>query len=111
MEFPNFTRVEKKKQHLKREKEKEDRRDVFFLYLLLYSYLFRDVLEQKYDELKASCDKMEVILKQLAVAQTKKNDKMDLILTKLMSSQLSIENGLKEVDMNYRPEADLDERF
>ena len=28
MEFPNFTRVEKKKQHLKREKEKEDRRDV-----------------------------------------------------------------------------------
>ena len=96
---------------MKREKEKEDRRDVLFLYSLLYLYLFRDVLEQKYDELKASCDKMEVVLKQLAVAQTKKNDKMDLILTKLMSSQLSIENGLKEVDMNYRPEADLDERF
>ena len=28
MEFPNFPRVEKKKQHAKREKEKEDRRDV-----------------------------------------------------------------------------------
>ena len=28
MDFPNFPRVEKKKQHLKREKEKEDRRDV-----------------------------------------------------------------------------------
>ena len=69
------------------------------------------MLEQKYDALKTSCDKMEVVLKQLAVAQTKKNDKMDLILTKLMSSQLSIEDGLKEVDMNYRPEADLDEGF
>ena len=33
MEFPNFPRVEKKKQHTKREKEKEDRRDVLFLYL------------------------------------------------------------------------------
>ena len=69
------------------------------------------MLEQKYDELKASCDKMEVTLKQLAVAQTKKNDKMDLILTKLMSSQLSKEDDLDKLDMNCRPEADLDERF
>ena len=69
------------------------------------------MLEQKYDELKASCDKMEVVLKQLAVAQTKKNDKMDLILTKLMSSQLPKEDGFDKNDMNYRPEADLDERF
>ena len=64
------------------------------------------MLEQKYDALKASCDKMEVVLKQLAVAQTKKNDKMDLILTKLMSNQLP-----QDDDMDYRPEADLDERF
>ena len=63
-------------------------------------------MEQKYDALKASCDKMEVVLKQLAVAQTKKNDKMDLILTKLMSNQLP-----QDDDMDYRPEADLDERF
>ena len=69
------------------------------------------MLEQKYDALKASCDKMEVVLKQLAVAQTKKNDKMDLILTKLMSSELPEEDDLYKVDMNYRPEADLDERF
>ena len=70
------------------------------------------MLEQKYDELKASCNKMEVVLKQLAVAQTKKNDTMDLILTKLnMSSQLPEEDDLDKVDMNYRPEADLDERF
>ena len=54
------------------------------------------MLEQKYDELKASCDKMEVVLKQLAVAQTKKNDKMDLILTKLMSSQLPQEDDLEK---------------
>ena len=69
------------------------------------------MLEQKYDELKASCDKMEVVLKQLAVAQTKKNDKMDLILTKLMSSQLPQEDDLEKVDFDYRPKADLDERF
>ena len=69
------------------------------------------MLEQKYDELKASCDKMEVVLKQLAVAQTKKNDKMDLILTKLMSSHLPQEDDLEEVDLDYRPKADLDERF
>ena len=69
------------------------------------------MLEQKYDELKASCDKMEVVLKQLVGAQTKKNDKMDLILTKLMSSQLSKEDDLDKLDMNCRPEADLDERF
>ena len=68
-------------------------------------------MEQKYDALKASCDKMEVVLKQLAVAQTMKNDKMDLILTKLMSSQLSKEDDLDKLDMNCRPEADLDERF
>ena len=68
-------------------------------------------MEQKYDALKASCDKMEVVLKQLAVAQTKKNDKIDLILTKLMSSQLSKEDDLDKLDMNCRPEADLDERF
>ena len=64
------------------------------------------MLEQKYDELKASCDKMEVVLKQIVVAQTKKNDKMDLILAKLMSNQLP-----QDDDMDYRPEADLDERF
>ena len=69
------------------------------------------MLEQKYDELKASCDKMEVVLKQLVGAQTKKNDKMDLILTKLMSSQLPKEDGFDKTDMNYRPKADLDERF
>ena len=68
-------------------------------------------MEQKYDALKASCDKMEVVLKQLAVAQTKKNDKMDLIFTKLISSQLSKKNDLDKLDMNCRPEADLDERF
>ena len=38
MDFPNFTRVEKKKQHLKREKEKEDRRNVLFLYLFFLHY-------------------------------------------------------------------------
>ena len=69
------------------------------------------MLEQKYDALKASCDKMEVVLKQLAGAQTKRNDKMETILTKIMSAQLPEEDDLDKVDMNYRPEADLDERF
>ena len=59
----NFTRVEKKKQHLKREKEKEDR---------------RDVLEEKYDALKETCDKMELLLKQLAEAQLKRGEKEEL---------------------------------
>ena len=40
MEFPNFTRVEKKKQHLKREKEKEDRRDVlFFIFIIMFIFI------------------------------------------------------------------------
>ena len=53
-------RVEKKKQHDKREKEKEDR---------------RDVLEEKYDALKETCDKMEVLLKQLTDAQIRNDSK------------------------------------
>ena len=52
-------RVEKKKQHDKREKAKEDR---------------RDVLEEKYDALKETCDKMELLLKKLISAQPKKED-------------------------------------
>ena len=56
----NDIRVEKKKQHDKREKEKEDR---------------RDVLEEKYDALKETCDKMEVLLKQLTVAQIRNDNK------------------------------------
>ena len=56
-------RVEKKKQHDKREKEKEDR---------------RDVLEEKYDALKETCDKMELLLKQLTEAQIKREEKEEL---------------------------------
>ena len=55
-------RVEKKKQHDKREKAKEDR---------------RDVLEEKYDALKETCDKMELLLKQLISAQPKKEEMAD----------------------------------
>ena len=58
----NHIRVEKKKQHDKREKAKEDR---------------RDVLEEKYDALKETCDKMELLLNQLILAQAKKEEMAD----------------------------------
>ena len=38
--YPNFNRVEKKKQHMKREKEKEDRRDVlFFIFIIMFIFI------------------------------------------------------------------------
>ena len=78
-------RVEKKKQHDKREKAKEDR---------------RDVLEEKYDALKETCDKMELLLKELTDAQLKREEMAD-----------RTEQAGRSQPLNHSPEADLDERF
>ena len=78
-------RVEKKKQHDKREKAKEDR---------------RDVLEEKYDALKETCDKMELLLKELTDAQLKREEMAD-----------RTEEAGRSQSSNHSPEADLDERF
>ena len=83
--YPNFNRVEKKKQHMKREKEKEDR---------------RDVLEEKYDALKETCDKMELLLKQLISAQPKKEEMAD-----------TTEEARRNLHFNHSPETDIYERF
>ena len=78
-------RVEKKKQHDKREKAKEDR---------------RDVLEEKYDALKETCDKMELLLKQLISAQPKKEEMAD-----------TTEEARRSHHFNHSPETDIYERF
>ena len=81
----NHIRVEKKKQHDKREKAKEDR---------------RDVLEEKYDALKETCDKMELLLKQLISAQPKKEEMAD-----------TTEEARRSQHFNHSPETDIYERF
>ena len=81
----NHIRVEKKKQHDKREKAKEDR---------------RDVLEEKYDALKETCDKMELLLKQLISAQPKKEEMAD-----------TTEEAGRSQHFNHSPETDIYERF
>ena len=79
-------RVEKKKQHDKREKAKEDR---------------RDVLEEKYDALKETCDKMELLLKQLISAQPKKEE----------MEPDRMEGAGRSQQSNHSPDADIYERF
>ena len=81
----NLNRVEKKKQHDKREKAKEDR---------------RDVLEEKYDALKETCDKMELLLKELTAGQLEREELAD-----------RTEEAGRSQNLNHCPEADLDERF
>ena len=81
----NLNRVEKKKQHDKREKAKEDR---------------RDVLEEKYDALKETCDKMELLLKQLISAQPKKEKMAD-----------TTDGARRSHHFNHSPETDIYERF
>ena len=81
-------RVEKKKQHDKREKEKEDR---------------RDVLEEKYDALKETCDKMELLLKQLTEAPLKREEREDLA---------DITGAAERTQhLNRSPQPNLDERI
>ena len=81
-------RVEKKKQHDKREKEKEDR---------------RDVLEEKYDALKETCDKMEVLLKQLTEAQLKREEQ---------EKMFDITDGAgRNQYLNRGPQPNIGERF
>ena len=79
-------RVEKKKQHDKREKEKEDR---------------RDVLEEKYDALKETCDKMELLLKQLTEAQLNREEKEELACVTGAAG--------RSQHLNYGPQPDLGE--
>ena len=79
-------RVEKKKQHDKREKEKEDR---------------RDVLEEKYDALKETCDNMELLLKQLTEAQLIREEKEEL-------AGVTGAAGRSQ-HLNYGPQPDLGE--
>ena len=57
-------------------------------------------MEEKYDALKETCDKMKLLLKKLTDAQLKREEMAD-----------RTEEAGRSQSLNHSPEADLDERF